>query len=97
MKVIQEDTGYAPKPVPLLRPGHCAVPGSRSELLPALLRPADADEAAASIGGGTSPAASDSQGSPAPCCMDALRVLNAQCRVFQRSAEALGELAKLKP
>ena len=71
--------------------------GSRSELLPTLLRPADSDEAAASIGGGASSAASDSQGNPAPCCMDALRVLDAQCKVFQRSAEALGKLAEQKP
>ena len=62
-----------------------------------LLRPADADKAAASIGGGASSATSDSQGSLGPCCMDALRVLDAQCRVFQRSAEALGKLAEQSP
>ena len=91
------DEKCASRPVSLLRPDHRAVAGSRSELLPTLLRPADADEAAASIGNGASSAASKSQGSLAPCCMDALRALDAQCRVFQRSAEALGKLAEQKP
>ena len=49
----------------LLRPCRHAVAGPRSELLPTLLRPADSDEAAASLSGGASSAASDSQG-PAP-------------------------------
>ncbi|CAL5221890.1 g4155 [Coccomyxa viridis] len=67
--------------------------GTRSELLPVLLRPADFDEAqAVAEGPGDSATKAIEEGS-APCCMDALGNLDKQCAVFQRSAEAMAESA----
>lgn len=65
-------------------------PGTRGELLPTLLQPAGLDEAQASIDGRKSTASAGPEDGPAPCCMDAMTNLNAQCFVFKRSADALG-------
>lgn len=65
-------------------------PGTRGELLPTLLQPADFDKAQASIDGCTSAASAGPEDGPAQCCMDAMANLNAQCVVFKRSADALG-------
>ena len=65
-------------------------PGTRGELLPTLLQPADFNEALASINSRKSTASAGPEDGPAPCCMDAMANLNAQCIVFKRSADALG-------
>jgi hypothetical protein len=77
---------------------NCFCAGSHVELLPALQRPADFDEALAASrcspakqqpsGGGSKKAAEP----PAPSVMAALATLNTQCTVFKRSAAALGAL-----
>lgn len=65
------------------------------ELLPALQRPADFDEALAASR--SSPAKKKPSGkaaeAPAPSVLDALTTLNTQCTVFKRSATALGAFA----
>lgn len=69
----------------------CISAGTRVELLPTLLRPADFDEARATMDGCCSSASGASAEVAAPSCMDSLGKLNTQCTVFKRSAEAIGE------
>ena len=57
-----------------------------------LLMPVDFDEAQAIAEGPGNSATKTCEEGPAPCCMDALGKLDKQCAVFQRSAEAMGEL-----
>ena len=64
------------------------------ELLPALQRPADFDEALSLLRctpAEEKPPGKAAAGPPAPSVLDALATLNTQCTVFKRSAEALGE------
>ena len=69
----------------------CISAGARVELLPTLLRPADFDEARATMDGCQSSASKARAEVAAPSCMDSLGKLNTQCTVFKRSAEAICE------
>jgi len=65
--------------------------GTRVELLPTLLRPADFDEARTSMDACQSSASEVSAELAAPSCVESLGKLNTQCTVSKRSAEAIGE------